>query len=73
MKDDKSVSISKRMEELEEKMNWFKGDEFTLDEAAERYAEVEKMAGEIEEIYPDIDVDFHCGGQPIYYYVLSVE
>ena len=50
MKDDKSVSISKRMEELEEKMNWFKGDEFTLDEAAERYAEVEKMAGEIEEI-----------------------
>ena len=50
MKDDKSVSISKRMEELEEKMNWFKGDEFTLDEAAERSAEVEKMAGEIEEI-----------------------
>ena len=50
MKDDKSVSISKQMEELEEKMNWFKGDEFTLDEAAERYAEVEKMAGEIEEI-----------------------
>ena len=50
MKDDKSVSISKRMEELEEKMNWFKGDEVTLDEAAERYAEVEKLAGEIEEI-----------------------
>ena len=50
MKDGKSVSISKRMEELEEKMNWFKGDEFTLDEAAERYAEVEKMADEIEEI-----------------------
>lgn len=50
MKDDKSVPISKRMEELEEKMNWFKGDEFTLDEAAERYAEVERMAGEIEEI-----------------------
>ena len=50
MKDDKSVPISKRMEELEEKMNWFKGDEFTLDEAAERYAEVERMASEIEEI-----------------------
>ena len=50
MKDDKSVSISNRMEELEEKMNWFKGDEFTLDEAAERYAEVERMASEIEEI-----------------------
>ena len=50
MKDDKSLSISKRMEELEQKMNWFKGDEFTLDEAAERYAEVERMASEIEEI-----------------------
>ena len=35
--------------------------------------DAERFAGEIEEIYPDIDVDFHCGGQPIYYYVLSVE
>ena len=35
--------------------------------------DAERFAGEIEEIYPDVDVDFHCGGQPIYYYVLSVE
>ena len=35
--------------------------------------DAERFAGEIEEIYPDKDVDFHCGGQPIYYYVLSVE
>jgi dihydroxyacetone kinase-like predicted kinase len=25
------------------------------------------------EKYPDIDVEVHLGGQPIYYYVLSVE
>ena len=35
--------------------------------------DAEKLAAEIEELYPDADVDFHCGGQPIYYYVLSVE
>ncbi|MCC2253115.1 DAK2 domain-containing protein [Ruminococcus sp. CLA-AA-H200] len=38
-----------------------------LDEDAERFA------GELSELYPDIDVDVHMGGQPIYYYVLSVE
>ena len=28
---------------------------------------------EVEKLYPDVDVDVHCGGQPIYYYVLAVE
>lgn len=31
------------------------------------------FADEVAELYPDADVDTHCGGQPIYYYVLSVE
>ena len=35
--------------------------------------DAEKLAAEVEELYPDADVDLHCGGQPIYYYVLSVE
>ena len=35
--------------------------------------DAEKLASEIEELYPDADIDLHCGGQPIYYYVLSVE
>jgi DAK2 domain fusion protein YloV len=35
--------------------------------------DAEKLASEIEELYPDADVDLHCGGQPIYYYVVSVE
>ena len=38
-----------------------------LEEDALRFAE------EIEELYPNADVDTHFGGQPIYYYVLSVE
>lgn len=35
--------------------------------------DAEKLAAVIEETYPDADVDIHFGGQPIYYYVLSVE
>ena len=35
--------------------------------------EAEKLTAEIEELYPDMDVDAHMGGQPIYYYVLAVE
>lgn len=35
--------------------------------------EAENLAEEIAELYPDADVDMHSGGQPIYYYVLSVE
>ena len=33
----------------------------------------ENFVQEIEDLYPDVDVDVHSGGQPIYYYVLSVE
>lgn len=32
-----------------------------------------ELADEIMEKYPDVDVEVHMGGQPIYYYVLSVE
>lgn len=35
--------------------------------------DAEKFAAEIEAAYPDVDVDSHYGGQPIYYYVLAVE
>lgn len=31
------------------------------------------LTEKIEELYPDVDVDTHFGGQPIYYYVLAVE
>lgn len=35
--------------------------------------DAEKLTAEIEEKYPNVDVDTHFGGQPIYYYVLAVE
>ena len=34
--------------------------------------DAENFAQEVEELYPDVDVDVHMGGQPIYYYVISV-
>ncbi len=33
----------------------------------------EEFAAEIENQYSDIDVEVHSGGQPIYYYIISVE
>ena len=33
----------------------------------------EKFVSDIEELYPEIDIDLQYGGQPIYYYVLAVE
>ncbi len=35
--------------------------------------DAEGFIARIEEAYPDLDVDAHFGGQPIYYYVLAVE
>ena len=35
--------------------------------------DAQKFTAEVEELYPDVDVDAHFGGQPIYYYVLVVE
>jgi len=36
-------------------------------------ADALKFSEEIEHLYPDVDVDAHHGGQPIYYYILAVE
>ena len=32
-----------------------------------------EIAEKVEEEYPDVEVEVHYGGQPIYYYVISVE
>lgn len=32
-----------------------------------------ELVSELEEKYPDVDVECHSGGQPIYYYIISVE
>ena len=33
----------------------------------------EALEGKIQALYPDLDVEVHTGGQPIYYYLVSVE
>lgn len=35
--------------------------------------EADRFVEEIEATYPDMDIDAHFGGQPIYYYVMAVE
>ena len=32
-----------------------------------------KLTEEMESLYPNVDIDAHFGGQPIYYYVIAVE
>ncbi|MBQ7656842.1 MAG: DAK2 domain-containing protein [Clostridia bacterium] len=36
-------------------------------------ADAEALGAEIEELYPDCDVEVHAGGQPLYYYLIAVE
>lgn len=33
----------------------------------------QNLADDIEEKYPDVEVEVHYGGQPLYYYIMSVE
>lgn len=35
--------------------------------------DAEKIAKKLEKKYPDIDIEVHNGGQPLYYYIVSVE
>lgn len=54
------------VDEDSELISLYYGEEITEETANE-------LAEQIMEVYPDIDVEVHAGGQPIYYYVLSVE
>ena len=35
--------------------------------------DAEALCAKIADLYPDCDVDFHSGGQPVYYYLISME
>lgn len=35
--------------------------------------QVNSLTAKLEEAYPDLDLEVHSGGQPIYYYIVSVE
>ena len=54
------------MDEDSELVSLYYGEDVTEEDA-------EALAEKIMEEYPDVDVEVHSGGQPIYYYVLSVE
>nr|WP_206762667.1 DAK2 domain-containing protein [Mobilitalea sibirica] len=53
-------------DEDSELISLYYGEEISEEDATE-------LADELMELYPDMDVEVHYGGQPIYYYVLSVE
>jgi len=58
--------ISTMVDEDSELISLYYGEEVSEQDANE-------LANELMERYPDMDVEVHYGGQPIYYYVLSVE
>ena len=58
--------ISQLVDEDSELISLYYGQDIKEENAA-------NFAQTVEELYPDIDVDVHMGGQPIYYYILSVE
>lgn len=58
--------LAQLVDEDSELISLYYGEEVT-EESADAFTQ------EIEALYPDIDVDVHFGGQPIYYYVLAVE
>ena len=58
--------VDELIDEDSELISLYYGEEISEDTANE-------FADAIMEKYPDVDVEAHFGGQPIYYYVLSVE
>lgn len=58
--------LKELVDEDSELISIYYGEEVEED-AAQSFVE------KIEELYPDVDVDAHLGGQPIYYYVMAVE
>ncbi len=58
--------LKRLVDEDSELISLYYGEEVREEAAAE-------LTKEIEAQYPDVDVDVHSGGQPIYYYVLAVE
>lgn len=60
--------------QLAEKLLKEKGDMVTVYYGADTDEEnANKLAQSITEVCPDADVEVVCGGQPVYYYIISVE
>lgn len=58
--------ISKLTDEDTELISVYYGEDISEETA-------EALAAQLEDAYPDYDIEVHSGGQPIYYYVISVE
>ena len=58
--------LAKLVDEESELISLYYGADISEEEA-------DSLAEEITERFPDCEVELNCGGQPIYYYILSVE
>ena len=58
--------IAKMKEESHQMITLYYGEDV-------KESEAEQLCAAIAEKYPDCDVDFHNGGQSVYYYILSLE
>ena len=58
--------IARMKEDFHQMITLYYGEDVKEDEA-------EALCASIAEKYPDCDVDFHNGGQSVYYYILSLE
>ena len=58
--------LDKLKEDQHEVITLYYGDEIKEEDAA-------ALAEKVGEAFPDCDVDYHSGGQPVYYYLVSLE
>ena len=40
---------------------------------SENFPDAQIISEELEELYPDLDINIYYGGQPLYYYYISAE
>ena len=65
--DQTTLDLIKRMKNSEHEMITLYYGEGIEESAAEA------LAKKVQEAFPDCDVDYHYGGQPVYYYMVSLE
>ena len=58
--------LDKLKDETHEVISLYYGDGVKEEDAA-------ALAEKVQEAFPDCDIDYHYGGQPVYYYILSLE
>ncbi|QHU92805.1 hypothetical protein GWK77_01260 [Candidatus Saccharibacteria bacterium oral taxon 488] len=65
MKNDKTneKTIEQMMAELNERIAWFQGDDFSLDEAKQRFVEARQLAQDITAVLDDMQHDITVLGE----------